>query len=80
MSQYVIVIEHAGANYSAYAPDVPGCIATGDTAEDTVAMMREALAFHFEGMRNQGLPIPAPSVQTAVVEAAPTPPNPAVAE
>jgi len=70
MSQYVIVIEYAGANYAAHAPDVPGCIATGATVEATVAAMREALAFHFEGLRGEGLPIPAPTVRAVVVEAA----------
>jgi predicted RNase H-like HicB family nuclease len=70
MSQYVIVIDDAGSNFSAHAPDVPGCVATGRTMEDTVANMREALAFHFDGLRADGLAVPPPSTRTAVVEVA----------
>jgi predicted RNase H-like HicB family nuclease len=70
MSQYVIVIDDAGPNFSAHAPDIPGCVATGRTVEETVANMREALAFHFEGLRAEGLPVPAPSARAAIVEAA----------
>jgi predicted RNase H-like HicB family nuclease len=70
MSQYVIVIDDAGSNFAAHAPDVPGCVATGRTIDETVANMREALEFHFEGLRLEGLAIPPPSVQAAVVEVA----------
>jgi predicted RNase H-like HicB family nuclease len=56
--RYAIVIEQAGANFSAYAPDLPGCIATGATVEETEANIREAIAFHLEGLRGDGLPIP----------------------
>jgi predicted RNase H-like HicB family nuclease len=70
MSQYVIVIDDAGSNFSAHAPDVPGCIATGRTVDEVVENMREALAFHFEGLRVEGLPIPSPVTRAAVVEAA----------
>jgi predicted RNase H-like HicB family nuclease len=56
--RYAIVIEQAGANFSAYAPDLPGCIATGATVEATEANIREAIAFHLEGLRGDGLPIP----------------------
>jgi predicted RNase H-like HicB family nuclease len=70
MSQYVIVIDDAGSNFSAHAPDVPGCIATGRTVDEVVENMREALAFHFEGLRGEGLPIPAPATRAAVVDAA----------
>lgn len=70
MSQYVIVIDDAGPNYSAYAPDVPGCVATGATVEETIANMREALVFHFDGLRAEGIAVPPPSVRTALVELA----------
>lgn len=70
MSQYVIVIDDAGPNYSAHAPDVPGCVATGLTIEEAVANMREALAFHFDGLRAEGLPVPPPSTRTALVDPA----------
>ncbi len=56
--RFAIVVEWADTNYSAYAPDVPGCVTTGDTVEATVALMREALEFHFESLRGYGEPIP----------------------
>jgi predicted RNase H-like HicB family nuclease len=69
MSEYVIVIDDAGPNLSAYAPDVPGCVTTGHTVEEIVANMREALTFHFDGLRAEGLPVPTPSTRAAVVDA-----------
>jgi predicted RNase H-like HicB family nuclease len=59
--RYAIVIEQADGNYSAYAPDVPGCVATGATLEEVQQAMQEALAFHLEGLREEGLSIPQPS-------------------
>jgi predicted RNase H-like HicB family nuclease len=59
--RYVIVIEQTGGNYSAYAPDVPGCVATGATIEEVQQALQEALIFHLEGLREEGLPIPQPS-------------------
>jgi predicted RNase H-like HicB family nuclease len=67
--RYAIVIEQADGNYSAYAPDVPGCVATGATLEEVQQAMQEALAFHLEGLREEGLPIPQPST-VAYVEVA----------
>ena len=67
--RYVIVIEQANGNYSAYAPDVPGCVATGATLDEVQQAMQEALAFHLEGLREEGLPIPQPST-VAYVEVA----------
>lgn len=52
--QYTIIIENAGANFSAYVPDLPGCIATGRTVEETTNNMREAIEFHLDGMRRMG--------------------------
>jgi predicted RNase H-like HicB family nuclease len=66
--RYAIVIEKAPGNYSAYAPDVPGCVATGDTVEEVMREMREALAFHFDGLREDGLPIPEPSSRVEYVD------------
>jgi predicted RNase H-like HicB family nuclease len=54
-----IVIEKAASNYSAYVPDLPGCVATGATVEEVEAQIREAIAFHVEGLREDGLPVPA---------------------
>jgi predicted RNase H-like HicB family nuclease len=59
--RYAIIIERASRNYSAYAPDVPGCIATGKTVAQTLQRMQEALEFHFEGMQEDGDEIPDPS-------------------
>jgi predicted RNase H-like HicB family nuclease len=70
VSQCVIVIDDAGPNFSAHAPDVPGCVATGRTVEETVTNMREALLFHFDGLRADGLIVPPPSTRAAVVEVA----------
>jgi predicted RNase H-like HicB family nuclease len=70
--RYMIVIERAeGANYSAYAPDLPGCVATGATREDVEREMRDAIALHLEGLRDAGQPIPEPSeLVTAYVKVA----------
>ena len=69
--QYAIVIEKApGSNYSAYVPDLPGCVATADTLDEIKRLMQEGIAFHLEGMREDGLPIPEPSTQVAVIEVA----------
>ncbi len=59
--RYAVVIEKAEANYSAYVPDLPGCIATGASLQEVEAEIREAIAFHLDGMREDGLPIPAPT-------------------
>ncbi len=59
--KYAFVIEKAENNYSAYVPDLPGCIATGQTVEETEREIREAIEFHIEGMIEDGLPLPEPS-------------------
>jgi predicted RNase H-like HicB family nuclease len=56
--RYAIVIEKAEDNYSAYVPDLPGCIATGATLEEAESEIREAIIFHLEGLREDGLPVP----------------------
>jgi predicted RNase H-like HicB family nuclease len=64
--RYLIVIEGAeGENYSAYAPDLPGCVAAGATIEEAERAMQAAIAFHLEGLREAGEPIPEPSDLTA---------------
>ena len=68
--KYAIVIERAGNNYSAYAPDVPGCAAVGDTLEEVQREMQEALEFHIAGLREAGLPIPEPTTDCGYVEIA----------
>lgn len=59
--RYTIIIERGGTNFSAYAPDFPGCVAAADTQDETVALMQEALTMHIEDMRQRGEPIPEPS-------------------
>lgn len=61
MSEYLVIIERTDGNFSAYSPDLPGCVATGDTKEETLLRMREAIAMHLDGLREDGLPIPPPS-------------------
>ena len=68
MSRYLIVIENAGSNYSAYSPDLPGCVTTGKTREETRRNMEEAIEFHLEGLREDGLPVPPPSSVAEYVE------------
>lgn len=66
--RYAIVTEKAPANYAAYVPDLPGCIATGATVEETESFIREAIEFHLEGLKADGLPIPLPSSQVEYVD------------
>lgn len=68
--RYAIVIEKAGSNFSAYVPDLPGCIATGDSLAATAQAIREAIAFHLDGLREDGAPIPPPSSRVDYVEVA----------
>jgi predicted RNase H-like HicB family nuclease len=68
--RYAIVIEKAANNYSAYVPDLPGCVATGVTVEETEQLIREAIELHLIGLREDGLPIPQPSSQVEYVEVA----------
>jgi predicted RNase H-like HicB family nuclease len=68
--KYAVVIEKAEGNYSAYVPDLPGCVATGATIEETEAEIREAIAFHLEGMREDGQPIPEATSKVEYIELA----------
>jgi predicted RNase H-like HicB family nuclease len=68
--RYAIVVERAVNNYSAYVPDLPGCVATGATMEETERLIREAIELHLTGLQEDGLPIPQPSSQVEYVEVA----------
>lgn len=68
--RYAIVIEKAEGNYSAYVPDLPGCVATGATVAEVESEIREAIAFHLDGLREDGLPVPAGSSQVEYIEVA----------
>ncbi len=65
-----IVIEQAEGNYSAYVPELPGCVATGATVQDLEAHIREAIEFHLEGMREDGLEVPMPQSKVEYIEVA----------
>ena len=67
--RFAIVIEKAAGNYSAYVPDLPGCVATGDTIEAVEREIRDAIRFHIEGLREDGLPVPPPTSIADYVEA-----------
>jgi len=56
--RYAVVIEKAATNYAAHVPDLPGCVATGATIQETESMIREAIEFHLEGLQADSLPIP----------------------
>ena len=68
--RYAIVIEQAAANFSAYVPDLPGCVATGNTIEEVEEQIREAIAFHLEGLREDGAPVPPPVSHVEYVDIA----------
>lgn len=71
MSAYLIVIEGDGStNDSAYCPDLPGVVATGDSLDDCAAEMRDAVTFHIEGLRDAGEPVPPPTSRGRTVEVA----------
>ena len=65
--EYLIVVERTETGFSAYSPDVPGCVTSGRTEEETEANMKEAIAFHLDGLRQEGLPVPRPSARSAYV-------------
>lgn len=66
--RYAIVIERAKNNYSAYVPDLPGCVATGVTVQETERQIREAIEFHIAGLREDGVPVPQPASRVDYVD------------
>ena len=68
--RYAVVIEKADSNFSAYVPDLPGCVATGATIKETENRIREAIEFHIQGMKEDGLPVPLPSSAVEYIEVA----------
>ena len=67
--RYAVVIEKAGGNYSAYVPDLPGCVATGDSVASIEHEIQQAIRFHIEGLKEDGLPIPQPTSLANYIEA-----------
>ena len=70
MSAYAVVIEGADSSYSAYVPDLPGCVATGASTDDVTTLIREAIELHIESMRAHGEPVPTPTTAVRLVEVA----------
>jgi predicted RNase H-like HicB family nuclease len=68
--QYMVVIEKSPASYGAYVPDLPGCVAVGESREEALELIKEAIAFHLESLRDQGQPIPEPCSSGEFVEVA----------
>ncbi len=66
--RYLVVIEQGESSFGAYVPDLPGCIAAAETAEEVQALIREAIEFHIEGLKESGEPIPLPSSSSTLVE------------
>jgi len=68
MKRYLIIVEETGTGYSAYSSDLPGCVSTGNTREEVERDMSDAIEFHVEGMRLEGLEVPAPHIYSAYIE------------
>lgn len=66
--QYLVIVEKGPTSYGAYVPDLPGCIATADSRGEVLRLIREAIQFHIEGLREDGMPIPEPSSSSDVVD------------
>ena len=66
--KYAVVIERSETGYGAYVPDLPGCVAVGETFAENERLIREAVEFHLEGLREDGIPVPAPSTVAQYVE------------
>ena len=70
MSRYLIVIEKIGTGFSAYSPDLTGCVSTGTTRSEVESNMKEAIEFHLDGMKEEGYPIPEPTAKSTYLEIA----------
>jgi predicted RNase H-like HicB family nuclease len=70
MTKYTIIIEKGEGNYSAYCPDLPGVVAAGETEEETAELMKDAIEFHLEGLKEDNIPIPEPTISARYVEIA----------
>ena len=68
--RYLVVVEEGPSSFGAYVPDLPGCIAAGETREEVLALIREAIGFHIEGLREAGQEVPPPSTTSELVDVA----------
>jgi predicted RNase H-like HicB family nuclease len=66
--RYLVVVEEGPSSFGAYVPDLPGCVAAGDTREEALALIREAIEFHIDGLKEAGQPIPRPSSTAEVID------------
>ena len=66
--QYLVVIEHGPTSFGAYVPDLPGCVAVGETQAEVTNLIHEAIEFHVEGLKTDGQPVPQPSSTSELVE------------
>ena len=67
MKEYVVIYEWAGANYSAYVPDLPGCVAASDTFEETERLIKEAIELYIEALKEEGRPVPEPTTKAKAI-------------
>ncbi len=65
--EYVVIVERGEKSFGAYVPDLPGCVAVGKTKREVLRLIREAIEFHLQGMRKDGLPVPEPSSSTELI-------------
>jgi predicted RNase H-like HicB family nuclease len=70
MKEYLVIYERAGSRSSAYVPDLPGCVGAGDSKEDASRLIREAIEFHIDGLKEEGLPVPEPKADVERVRVA----------
>ncbi|HYV06564.1 MAG TPA: type II toxin-antitoxin system HicB family antitoxin [Blastocatellia bacterium] len=66
--RYLVVVEEGSKSFGAYVPDLPGCIAAGESKDEVLTLIREAIEFHIEGLKASGQPIPSPSSSSEVVD------------
>jgi predicted RNase H-like HicB family nuclease len=68
MMRYMVVVERGETSWGAHVPDLPGCVAVGETREEVLRLIREGIEFHIDGLRQDGLPVPTPSSEGEFVE------------
>ena len=69
--RYAVIVEKGPESYGAHVPDLPGCVAAGESREEVMSLIQEAMAFHIEGLKRDGLPVPPPSSAVEFVDVAP---------
>ncbi len=70
MARYLVILEQSATSYGAYVPDLPGCVAVGETQDEVLELIQEAIALHIEGLREEGLPVPPPVSKSEYIELA----------